>query len=62
MTEELHPAISRFRRRMIDDMTIRGFTPDTQRGYVGAVRDFAAFLSRSPIFSMDAFGRVSVRP
>jgi site-specific recombinase XerD len=33
---------------MIEDMTIRGFTADTQRGYIGAVRDFAAFLGRSP--------------
>jgi site-specific recombinase XerD len=33
---------------MIDDMTIRGFTPGTQRGYIRAVEDFAAFLGRSP--------------
>jgi site-specific recombinase XerD len=48
MTEELHHAISPLRWRMIDDMTIRGFTPDTQRGYLGAVRGFAAYLGRSP--------------
>ena len=40
--------ISRLRRRMIDDMTIRGFTPDTQRGYIRAVEDFSAFFGRSP--------------
>jgi len=40
--------ISPLRQRMIDDMAIRGFATKTQRGYVRAVRDFAAFLSRSP--------------
>ncbi len=40
--------ISPLRRRMIDDMTIRGFTSKTQAGYVRAVKDFAAFLGRSP--------------
>jgi site-specific recombinase XerD len=33
---------------MIDDMTIRGFTAGTQRGYIHAVEDFTAFLGRSP--------------
>ncbi len=40
--------ISPLRQRMIDDMTIRGFASKTQRGYVRAVRDFFAFLGRSP--------------
>ncbi len=40
--------ISPLRRRMIDDMTIRGFAAKTQKGYTGAVRDFAVFLGRSP--------------
>jgi site-specific recombinase XerD len=40
--------ISPLRRRMIDDMTIRGFASKTQKGYTGAVRDFAVFLGRSP--------------
>ena len=48
MTEDHHQAISPLRRRMIDDMTIRGFTAHTQRGYLGAVRDLAAYLGRSP--------------
>ena len=48
MTEDHHQAISPLRRRMIDDMTIRGFTPGTQRDYIRAVEDFAAFLGRSP--------------
>ncbi len=40
--------ISPLRRRMIDDMTIRGFASKTQKGYTGAVGDFAVFLGRSP--------------
>jgi integrase/recombinase XerD len=40
--------ISPLRRRMLDDMTMRGFTPDTQRDYIRAVRKLAAFLGRSP--------------
>jgi len=40
--------ISPLRRRMIEDMTVRGFTAATQRGYIRAVRDFTAFLGRSP--------------
>ena len=42
-------AISPLRQRMIDDMTVRGFTPRTERGYIVAVRDFASFLDRSPL-------------
>ena len=41
-------AISPLRQRMIDDMTVRGFTPRTQRGYLVAVTSFAAFLGRPP--------------
>jgi site-specific recombinase XerD len=41
-------SISPLRRRMIEDMTVRGFTPSTQRGYLRAVQDFTAFLGRSP--------------
>ncbi len=41
-------AISPLRRRMIEDMTVRGFTASTQRGYIRAVRDFTAFFGRSP--------------
>ena len=40
--------ISPLRRRMIEDMTVRGFTPDTQRGYLTAVANFTAFFGRSP--------------
>ncbi len=36
------------RRRMIEDMKIRGFAEKTQAGYLRAVRDFATFLGRAP--------------
>jgi integrase/recombinase XerD len=45
MTDE---AKSPLRRRMIEDMTIRKFAPKTQHDYVQRVKDFAAFLGRSP--------------
>jgi site-specific recombinase XerD len=40
--------ISRLRQRLIDDMTARRFSEDTQRDYVRNVRKFTAFLGRSP--------------
>src|SRR5260221_3035738 len=40
--------VSPLRRRMIEDMTIRKFTPRTQEGYIRAVRSFSAFLGASP--------------
>src|SRR5215470_5244211 len=45
MTEQ---AISPLRRRMIEDMTIRKLAPKTQQGYIRTIKDFAAFLGRSP--------------
>jgi site-specific recombinase XerD len=33
---------------MIEDMTVRGFTACTQRGYIAAVKNFTVFLGRSP--------------
>ena len=41
-------AISPLRQRMIDDMTVRGFTLSTQRGYLVAVTNFAAFFGCPP--------------
>jgi integrase/recombinase XerD len=41
-------AISPLRRRMIEDMAIRKFGAKTQHDYVQRVKDFAAFLGRSP--------------
>ncbi len=40
--------ISPLRRRMTEDMTVRGFTPATQRGYIAAVENFTSFLGRAP--------------
>src|SRR5246127_2570021 len=40
--------ISPLRQRMLEDMSLRGFTPDTQRDYIRAVKKLAAFLDRSP--------------
>jgi hypothetical protein len=45
MTDE---AMSPLRRRMIEDMTIRQLAPKTQQGYIRVIKDFAAFLGRSP--------------
>ncbi len=36
------------RVRMVQDMTVRNFVPDTQREYIRAVKKLAAFLGRSP--------------
>ena len=41
-------AMSPLRRRMIEDMTIRKFAPKTQHDYLQRVKNFAAFLGRSP--------------
>jgi len=35
-------------RRMIEDMTIRKLAPKTQHDYAQRVKNFAAFLGRSP--------------
>jgi integrase/recombinase XerD len=45
MTDE---AMSPLRRRTIEDMTIRKLAPKTQRDYVQRIKNFAAFLGRSP--------------
>ncbi|MBO0757101.1 MAG: site-specific integrase [Bradyrhizobiaceae bacterium] len=45
MTDE---AMSPLRRRMIEDMTIRKFAPKTQHDYVQRIKNFTAFLARSP--------------
>src|SRR6266446_4946997 len=46
-----HPsqrAVSRLRKRMIEDMRVRGFTEKMRGDYVRNVRAFAAFIGRSP--------------
>ena len=45
MTDE---AKSPLRRRMIEDMTIRKFAAKTQHDYVQRIKNFAAFVGRSP--------------
>lgn len=40
--------ISPLRKRMLDDMAVRNFSPDTQREYIRAVKKLAAYLHRSP--------------
>src|SRR5258708_3483915 len=41
-------AISPLRQRMIEDMTIRKFAPKIQHDYLQRVKNFAAYLGRSP--------------
>ena len=41
-------AVSPLRQRMTEDMTIRQFGDHTKRDYIRQVRDFTAFLGRSP--------------
>ena len=40
--------ISPLRRRMIEDMTVRGFGEKTQSDYIRHVKNFTIFLGRSP--------------
>jgi site-specific recombinase XerD len=40
--------VGALRRRMLEDMAMRGLRSDTQRDYVRFVRSFAAFLGRPP--------------
>ena len=40
--------ITPLRQRMIEDMSVRRFTPATQRQYIRAVKRLAAFLGRFP--------------
>ena len=40
--------ISPLRQRMLEDMSVRRFTPDTQRECIRAVKRLAVFLDRSP--------------
>jgi len=41
-------AISPLRRRLIEDMTIRRLSPNTQHQYIRHVKSFADFVGRSP--------------
>lgn len=42
------PSVSPLRQRMLDDMRMRKLSPKTQIGYIRSVRQFAAYLKRSP--------------
>jgi site-specific recombinase XerD len=46
--QPVQPAVSPLRRRMLEDMAMRGLREDTQRDYVRSVKNFANFLGRSP--------------
>ena len=49
MNKLISPAAgSVLRQRFIEDMTVRGFSEKTRRGYIRIVAGFAAFLGRSP--------------
>ena len=52
ITDPSHPSGSALRQRMIEDMTVRGFTESTRRDYIRCVRAFAAFIGRSPDTAM----------
>jgi integrase/recombinase XerD len=46
-----HPTdrpVSALRARMIEDMSVRGFSEKTRNDYIRNVRAFAAFIGRSP--------------
>ena len=40
--------ISPLRQRLIDDMNVRRFSPETKRNYIRDVGSFATFLGRAP--------------
>src|SRR5215207_2908235 len=42
------PSGTALRQRMIEDMTVRGFTEKTQHDYIRCVKTFAAFIGCSP--------------
>ena len=48
ITDPSRPTGSALRERMIEDMSVRGFTEDTRRDYIRCVKAFAAFIGRSP--------------
>src|SRR6202521_1641718 len=40
--------VSPLRQRMIDDMTIRNMSPNTQKAYIRAVKNFSRHFGKSP--------------
>jgi len=47
MTQSTKP-VSPLRRRMLEDMKLRKFSPKTQTAYIRAVVNFTRFFGRSP--------------
>jgi len=47
-SQPIHSSVSPLRRRMLEDMAMRGLREETQRDYMRFVRSFAAFLGRPP--------------
>ena len=59
-----HPSprpVSALRGRMIEHMTVRGFTEETRHDYVRRVRAFAAFIRRPPDYEGITFKKNSAR-
>jgi hypothetical protein len=46
--QPIHSSVSPLRRRMLEDMAMRGLREETQRDYIRFVRSFAAFPGRPP--------------
>lgn len=46
--KHVNKPVSPLRQRMIEDMRMRKLAPDTQNGYIRAVKRFADYLGRSP--------------
>ena len=46
--QSIQRPVSPLRRRMLEDMAMRGLREETQHDYIRFVSDFAAFLGRSP--------------
>ena len=48
MADDVQQPIHPLRQRMIEDMTLRGISPASQKGYLRAVRNCCAFMRKKP--------------